>query len=389
MELEDDIRDGVQGAFTRKPDAQEMGSLVELSHAVGCRKVVVGFPAASPQELDLCRSVIARVAALRRDRPIIVLLARSVIDDVAPIIDLAGASGVEVRAELYIGVSPVRMHVEGWSLEVVQERLHRTGAHLHASGTPFGVSLEDASRAPAELLERLCAIAVDVGCESVTLCDTVGELTPDGAERLTRFVRGLLDRRERPVELVWHGHNDKGLAVANALAAARAGADTVSGAFLGLGERAGNTPLEQIAVLLSQSGNTRLNLGAIAPYARALAECAGHSIPPSTPIVGRQAFATGAGTHSAAILKARALGPEWEDHIFSGVAASSLGARQEIIVGPLAGRHAVAHVLGQLGYRATERQQEELIAFARTRREGLTSAEILAFLARQPADRRG
>ncbi len=213
-----------------------------------------------------------------------------------------------------------------------------SGKYLFDNNTKFGISLEDASRTPPRDIELAIGTAIDAGAASISICDTVGECTPDGAAKLTEFCMKQIEKAGIHIDMVWHGHNDKGLSLANAMAAAMAGAQTISGTFSGLGERAGNTPLEQIIMLLFQAGNTQFDLTSLSPYCRKLAEYTHTPIPANTPLTGSQAFATSAGTHAAAILKARQLGQNFEDYVFSGVPASVLGRIQDVIIGPASGR---------------------------------------------------
>ncbi|HEU5324143.1 MAG TPA: 2-isopropylmalate synthase, partial [Methylomirabilota bacterium] len=252
---------------------------------------------------------------------------------------------------------------------------------LAGAGTHFGVSLEDATRTPPADLDAALEVTLATGAEWITICDTVGEMTPRGTHALVDHVREVVEARRPAVRLVWHGHNDKGLALANALAAADAGVHVISGAFLGIGERAGNTALEQVLMALAQAGSTRYRLDGIPAYCRRLAEYTRTDVALNAPLVGRQVFATCTGTHSAAILKARALGRDFEDLVFSGVPAHALGRRQEILIGPTSGLANVRHGLEDLGVSAPEGVMRRLLEYAKTRDAWLGPEDVRAFLA--------
>ncbi len=255
-----------------------------------------------------------------------------------------------------------------------------SGKYLFDNNTKFGISLEDASRTPPGDIELAIGTAIDAGAASISICDTVGECTPDGAAKLTEFCMKQIEKAGIHIDVVWHGHNDKGLSLANAMAAAMAGAQTISGTFSGLGERAGNTPLEQIIMLLFQAGNTQFDLTSLSPYCRKLAEYTHTPIPANTPLTGSQAFATSAGTHAAAILKARQLGQNFEDYVFSGVPASVLGRIQDVIIGPASGRANARYMLEQIGITATEDFVQKLMKHARTKDRRLTSEDIRQYI---------
>src|SRR5262249_14174575 len=140
--------------------------------------------------------------------------------------------------------------------EDVLEKVELTGSRLRSRGCRFGVSLEDSSRTPAEDLSRVIDVAAGAGAEYLTVCDTAGDATPDGARRLVRFVLDRIAGTGKRMAITWHGHNDRGLGLANALAAAEAGAAVISGTFLGIGERCGNTALEQVIAYLHAHGAT-------------------------------------------------------------------------------------------------------------------------------------
>ena len=172
------------------------------------------------------------------------------------------------------------------------------------------------------------------------------------------------------------------------------GADCISGSFLGLGERAGNTALERVLFHLHELGSRRFRLEQLVPFLHRLAEFTRTPLPPTAPLVGAQAFATTAGTHAAAILKARKLGREFEDLVFSGVPAAALGRTQDVLLGPTSGltnaRYAL-EALPDVGAPAdAEAASRALLEHAKSLDRWMTIAEIRAFaethlkLARKP-----
>jgi 2-isopropylmalate synthase len=135
------------------------------------------------------------------------------------------------------------------------------------------------------------------------------------------------------------GHKDRGLSVANCLAAVRAGATRIHGAGIGIGERAGNAPMELILVNLHLLGWSDRNLLRLAEYCRTISSACGVPIPSNYPVVGSDAFETATGVHAAAVIKAFRKGDRWlVDRVYSGVPAGELGLEQKIRGGPMSGR---------------------------------------------------
>ncbi|MEO5875237.1 MAG: hypothetical protein ABIS86_15560, partial [Streptosporangiaceae bacterium] len=202
------------------------------------------------------------------------------------------------------------------------------------------------------MLRILYHAALEEGATRICLCDTAGYATPEGTARLVRFAREDLLAYDgcADVQVDWHGHNDRGLALANALAAIDAGADRVHGTALGVGERCGNSAMEQLLVNLHLAGDDR-DLSALPDYCATASASFDRVIPPDHPVVGGDAFRTASGIHTAAIVKAGAGHGEWlADRVYSSVPASSFGRHQHIEVGPGSGASNVEYWLTRHGF---------------------------------------
>jgi 2-isopropylmalate synthase len=216
----------------------------------------------------------------------------------------------------------------------------------------------------------------------------VGHATPRGAFNLVNFV---IDEVVRPsgeeIRVDWHGHNDRGLAVANSLAAIAAGADQVHGCALALGERVGNTPMEVMLVNLRLLGLIDRDLSQLKKYSETIARATDTVIPPNYPVVGRDAFRTATGVHAAAIAKAnKKHDSKLADAIYSGVPAHLFGLEQVIEVGPMSGRSNVVFWLGKRGIPASDELVERILTAAKQSARILSEGEILA-LVHSPARR--
>jgi 2-isopropylmalate synthase len=179
----------------------------------------------------------------------------------------------------------------------------------------------------------------------------------------------------------WHGHNDRGLAAANSLAAIAAGADQIHATAVSLGERIGNTPTELVLVNLRLLDLVDRDLSKLRQYSEAVAKAAHTLIPPSYPVIGRDAFRTATGVHAAAIVKAfKKDDHELADSVYSGVPSRMIGLEQVIEVGPMSGRSNVLYWLEKHGILATDELVDRIYSAAKQSEHVLTEDEILALV---------
>src|SRR5204862_8307071 len=191
-----------------------------------------------------------------------------------------------------------------------------------------------------ETVKKLYTAAIRAGSRHIVLTDTVGHATPDGARAVVEFI---MDEVVKPsgenVMVAWHGHNDRGLSVINSLAAVQAGADVVHGCALGIGERVGNTPMDQVLVNLKLLGAIDNDLGKLKEYCETTSRACHVTIPPGYPVFGSDAFRTATGVHAAAVIKAFKKGePELANSVYSGVPSHLFGLEQIIDIGPMSGK---------------------------------------------------
>ena len=379
---DDTLRDGFQGAFVHKPGVEDKQTLLSLSVEVGVQSAVLGFPAVSAQERMECAQLLQYLVD-NNHKLVPSLLARACIDDLQPIVELNQQMHPLVEAAIYLGSSPLRCHVEHWSLQSILDKCESACHYMAQHNCPFSFSIEDATRTPPEHLKRIIDIAVGANAASIDICDTAGTATPAGAQALVTFVKTYMDSLGSSAFIRWHGHNDRGLALANSIAAAQVGADFISGSFLGIGERTGNTSLEQVIMYLAQCGSQLYRTDKLMDYCQALSRYAQVTIAPEAPLVGAQAFATCTGTHAAAILKARELGIEFEDYIFSGVPASKLGRQQQVLLGPTSGMATSYYVLKQLKIEPSQANARALLDYAKSQDHLLGHDDVQQFFYHQ------
>jgi 2-isopropylmalate synthase len=244
------LRDGLQSPSVVDPPIETKIELLHRLEALGVDSVCIGLPAAGPRAFaDTVRLGQEIARAGLRIRPS--CAGRTLARDLKAIVEVSQKTGLAMEAMTFVGSSPIRTLVERWSFEAVLHRTTHTIAYAVREGLPVTYVTEDTTRTPPDVLEPLFRAAADHGASRICLCDTVGHATPRGVDNLVRFARRVVPPA---VGLDWHGHNDRGLALANTLMAQQAGADRLHGCVLGLGERVGNAALELLLVALADRG---------------------------------------------------------------------------------------------------------------------------------------
>jgi 2-isopropylmalate synthase len=371
------LRDGLQSPSVTDPPIASKLEILHRMDELGIECASMGIPAAgSRQQADatrLCREIADRRLSLRPN-----LGGRTLAADIELIVEVAQASGMEIEACLFIGSSPIRHYAEDWDVDRVLGHSREAVAFAVAEGLRVNYITEDTARSSPQHLELLIAAAVDAGAARVCLCDTVGAAIPQGVRNLVGWVRELLRDKGVDVGIDWHGHRDRGLGLANTLAAIEAGADRVHSTVLGIGERVGNTATEEVLVNLQLLGLGDRDLSKLPALVETVAAALGVAIPASQPIVGRDAFRTASGVHAAAVAKAQRRGETWvEDRVYSGVPASWLGRRQEIEIGPLSGSSNVTHFLRMHGLAVDSERIARVLETAKASQRVLTEREVL------------
>jgi 2-isopropylmalate synthase len=202
-----------------------------------------------------------------------------------------------------------------------------------------------------------------------------------GALALVRFVlEEVVKPSGEKIRVDWHGHCDRGFAVANSIAALIAGADCVHACALGIGERVGNTQMDQMLVNLKLMGISPWSdqdLTKLKEYCEAVSQATGVPIPPNYPVVGEDAFRTATGVHAAAVIKAyKKHDIELADTVYSGVPAQLFGLEQIIDIGPMSGKSNILFWLERHGLPANDGVVERIYRRAKASDHTLSEAEI-------------
>jgi 2-isopropylmalate synthase len=375
------LRDGLQNPSVRDPSIAEKIEILHLMEALGIDTVNIGLPGAGARAYA-DTEVLAREIANARMKIRPNCAARTHINDIKPIIEISERVGFPIEAATFIGSSPIRRLVEDWTVDHLQRTTEDAVKFAVSAGLPVMYVTEDTIRTDPPTVITLYSTAIRSGARAAVLCDTVGHATPRGAYNLVKFVvEEVVKPSGQEIRVDWHGHNDRGLAIANSLAAIAAGANQVHAAALSLGERVGNTPMELMLVNLRLLGLIDHDLSKLKQYSETVAKATHTKIPPNYPVVGRDAFRTATGVHAAAIVKAyKKDDHELANSIYSGVPSHLFGLEQVIEIGPLSGKSNVLYWLEKRGIPANEDLVERVYNAAKKSERVLTDEEILALV---------
>src|SRR5437762_5808569 len=372
------LRDGLQSPTVSDPTIEDKIHLLHLMEELGIHMLDIGLPGAGPRAKADSMAIAQEIARSRlKIRPN--CAARTTIQDIDPIVDISEKSGVTIDAATFLGSSMIRQYVENWTMDDLLRRTEEAVTYAIGRGVPVMYVTEDTTRAFPEAIKRLYTTAINCGAPHIVLTDTVGHATPAGVRALVRFV---VDEVVRPsgeeIMISWHGHNDRGLSVVNSLVAVRAGADVIHGCALGIGERVGNTPMDQVLVNLKLLGAIDQDLIKLKEYCEAASRACRVTIPPGYPVFGSDAFRTATGVHAAAVIKAFKKGEtELANTVYSRVPSHLFGLEQIIDSGPLSGRSNAIVWLEKRGIRATEESVTAIYNRAKQSDRLLTTEEVL------------
>src|SRR5579862_206194 len=254
LELDDEsLRDGLQSPSVRTPSIDDKVRMLHLMDKLGIDTADIGLPGAGDHVLRdvkiLAREIADQNLGLQAN-----CAARTLTSDIDPIAEASQDAGIPIETCLFIGSSPIRQYAEGWTVDAMLKHTADSVAYAVSLDLPVMYVTEDTTRARPDTLEALYRCAIESGAGRICLADTVGHATPEGAFNLVTWARELVDEIKPDVEIDWHGHNDRGLGVINALTAAYAGADRIHGTALGIGERVGNASMDQLLVNLKLLG---------------------------------------------------------------------------------------------------------------------------------------
>jgi 2-isopropylmalate synthase len=381
------LRDGLQSPSVRDPSIEQKIEILHLMESLGINSVDLGLPGAGPRAVEhvtaLAREIVARKMKIRP-----YCAARTHENDIRPIAEITQKTGLPIEVAAFLGSSPIRRFTEGWSIDFLLETTAKAVKFAVSFGLDVMYVTEDTTRCDPETIRRMNSTAIACGARAIVLCDTAGHATPMGTVALVKFVvEEVIKPSGEKIRLDWHGHCDRGLATANAMAALIAGANCIHATALGIGERVGNTQMDQMLVNLKLMGVSpwdRQDLTKLKAYCEAVSSATGVPIPANYPVVGDDAFRTATGVHAAAVIKAyRRNNVELANTVYSGVPSHVFGLEQVIDIGPMSGKSNVLFWLERRGFPADDGIVERIYRRAKASDHTLTEAEILECV--QPA----
>jgi 2-isopropylmalate synthase len=382
--FDETLRDGLQNPSVEDPGIEDKLKVLHLMEDLGIDAADIGLPGSSKRAFEdvlrLCKEVTDCRMKIR-----IAAAGRTVVGDITPMIEVSQRAGIPIEVYAFIGSSPIRQYVEQWDVSLIAKRSAEAIDVAVKAGLPVAYVTEDTTRSRPEVLSTLFRAAIDHGARRLCLSDTVGHATPDGVRNLIQFTQSVIAGSGAEVGIDWHGHNDRGLALENAIWALEFGADRVHGCALGIGERVGNAAMELILLNLRLLGQlpAERDLTKLVEYCETVARAVHWQIPLNYPLVGRDAFRTATGVHAAAILKAMDKGDAWlADRVYSGVPAGMFGKHQEICIGFMSGASNVNAWLRERGIAASEELVAAILQAAKATSHILTDAEVMEIVSR-------
>src|SRR5262244_1835358 len=209
------LRDGLQSPSVSDPSIQKKIEILRLMEALGIHSLDLGLPGAGPRAVEhveaLAREIVRNKLNIRANCAV-----RTHENDIRPIAEIVQRTGLPIEAAMFIGSSPIRRYTEGWTEDFLLETTDRAIKYAVSLGLDVMYVTEDTTRCDPETVKRLYATAIECGARAICICDTAGHATPMGALALVRFV---IDEVVKPsgekVRVDWHGHSDRGLAIAN------------------------------------------------------------------------------------------------------------------------------------------------------------------------------
>jgi isopropylmalate/homocitrate/citramalate synthase len=374
------LRDGLQSPSVRDPSIEEKIEILHLMESLGINALDLGLPGAGPRAVEHVEALAREIAANRmKIRPN--CAARTHENDIRPIAEIVQRTGLKIEAATFIGSSPLRRYTEGWTEDFLLQTTEKAVKYAVSLGLESMYVTEDTSRCDPEMIKRLYSAAINCGARAIVVCDTAGHSTPMGAYALTKYVlEEVVKPSGEKIRLDWHGHCDRGFAIANSIAALAAGADCVHACALGTGERVGNTQMDQMLVNLKLMGIApweTQDLTRLREYCDAVSRATGVPIPQNYPVVGEDAFRTATGVHAAAVIKALKKNDiELANSVYSGVPSHLFGMEQVIDIGPMSGKSNVLFWLERHGITPGDDLVERIYKRAKASNHTLSEAEI-------------
>ncbi|MEX2599847.1 MAG: 2-isopropylmalate synthase [Dehalococcoidia bacterium] len=346
------LRDGEQSAGAGMTVEEKLEIARQLER-LGVDVIEAGFPISSQGDFEAVQKIAREVR-----KPIITALAHA---NPAAIDRAAEALKDAAHPRIHVFISSSDQHIQHQLrknreevVELAAQNVAR--ARQHVDDVEF--SPMDSSRTDKEFLVHMVRAAVEAGATTVNIPDTVGYAIPEQFASLIEYLREQVPQLGDTVRLSVHCHDDLGMSVANSLAAVKAGARQVEGCINGIGERAGNTALEEVIMALRTRKDyfgvdTQIDTTQLFPTSRLVSQISGFAVQPNKAVIGRNAFRHASGIHQDGVIKERTT-YEIIDPVSVGV------PRSELVLGKLSGRHGLMARLQELGYSPSDEEMTKI-----------------------------
>ncbi|XWN53611.1 2-isopropylmalate synthase [Anoxybacillus flavithermus] len=374
------LRDGEQSAGVNL-NLHEKLEIARQLERLGVDIIEAGFPAASKGDFQAVQAIAQTVRNCS-----VTGLSRSVQSDIDAAWE-ALKDGAEPRLHVFIATSPIHMQ---YKLRMTPEQVIETAVEsVRYAKKYFPIvqwSAEDACRSDLPFLATIIEKVIEAGANVINIPDTVGYITPKQYGDIFSFLKENVRNIEKII-LSAHCHDDLGMAVANSLAAIEAGATQIEGTINGIGERAGNAAIEEVAVALYirkdyYQAETRLNLQEIKRTSSLVSKLTGMIVPPNKAIVGKNAFAHESGIHQDGVLK--------EKTTYEIISPQLVGVQSNsMVLGKHSGRHAFRTRIQELGYSLTEEEVNRLFARFKDladKKKDITDDDLIALILDEKLD---
>ncbi len=369
------LRDGEQSAGVNLNTIEKLEIAKQLER-LGVDVIEAGFPAASPGDLDAVKQIANTVK-----NSSVTGLARSNKKDIDAAWEALKGSA-EPRIHVFIATSPIhREYKLKMSKEEVVERAVESVKYAKQNFAKVQFSAEDACRTELDFLARVAEAAIDAGATVINIPDTVGYITPREIKEIFQYLTQNVRNIDKAI-LSTHCHDDLGMATANSLAAIEGGAGQVEGTINGIGERAGNVALEEVAVALYTRNDfykatTGLKLNEIKRTSNLISKLTGMIVPANKAVVGDNAFAHESGIHQDGVLK--------EKTTYEIITPELIGLNaNKLVMGKHSGRHAFKSKAAELGFELTEEKLNDAFKTFKEladRKKEITDEDLFSILA--------
>jgi len=371
------LRDGLQSPSVIDPPLEIKKKMIHLMNDLGIFIADIGLPGAGPRAVH----DVTELAKYIRDEKLKIkanCAARTTIADIKPIAHIQNQVGIPLIAYCFLGTSPIRQFVEDWDLEKLLRTADEAINFAIKENLEVAFVTEDTIRSQPDTLKKLFEHVISLGCNRLVLCDTVGHATPHGVFQLVKWTQRLIQKSHENIQIDWHGHNDRGLGVINAITAAQSGCHRIHGTCLGIGERVGNASIDQLIINFKLMGLYERDVNKLVDYVELTSQACQIEIPINYPLCGTDAFRTATGVHAAAVIKAEDKGNSLlADMIYSGVPAQWFGKTQKIEIGPMSGLSNIRYWLKKKGLQYSDDLLQKIFTKAKSSDRILNDQELL------------